>query len=174
MKTVPILLAAIAIGITGFAIPPQPKVLRTETIPLPKPIPITIDELALLGKPEKGFDESQIPEAAKRLNGKRVQLVGQMSGMEDPGPVKSFVLSGFTEHPNFLALGVQTRIRVIMKEGANASSGIRPIEIEGRFGVRPVYVEGTLTYLYAVEDANLRDSECPDGFRISVLPVFKC
>lgn len=177
MKSAPILLALVAICASGFAIPPQPIPNRTETVPLAEPIHITVDQLALPDghdKDFKDFNESLIPEAIKRLNGKRVVIVGQMNWLR-PGPVASFEFNGYSnQKPDPLNPPFQFFIRVTLTSGVTTRMTSDPIEIEGRLVIRPFNHNGKLRLIYAVEDASVEPTERPEGYTIPVMPFLGC
>lgn len=175
MKSAPIVLAFVAICATGFAIPPQSSPSRTKTIPIPEPVRITVDQLAVDIDRGKAFDESQLPEAVKQLIGKRVLIVGRMNMIRPADPVANFVFNGYTnKKPNYLDPGIQFFIPVTMTAGTATPITLDPIEIEGRLVIRPRYHNGILSSLYEVEDASVEPTERPEGSMIPVLPIFGC
>jgi hypothetical protein len=175
MKFAPIMLACVAISAVGFALPPEPIANRTERVPLAEPIPVTVDQLALRNRQGHEFDESLIPDDVKKLNGRRVQIIGRMYVIRAADPVATFVLNGYSQQkPDYLNPGIQFFIPVTLPPGATTPMTLDPIEIEGRLVIRPKYRDGKLTSIYEVEDASVEPTERPEGFSIPVLPIFGC
>lgn len=174
MKQLPILLALLAIGASGFAIPPKDVPHRTQAIPMVEPISVSIDELALPIHTRKAFKESEIPKSISALHGKRVRMIGSMYPTWEETGVKEFVFNGDTKrkfynvNADIALIPVEYYIFVKMREGTTTSYTQRPIEIEGRLIVEPIYVEDELNSLYRIEDATIHSGTRQSGFKQSV------
>ena len=148
------------------------KTLKTE------PFEISIDELALPISSEKEFQESLIPKEIAALNGKRVRMIGQMWRRIGDAPVANFMFNGYSQRDTdpLEEWTVQHFITVSMRKGTKTAATQQAIEIEGRLVIRPIKFSGIVIYLYHVEDAIVRPSERPKGFRLPawIIPIFTC
>ncbi len=184
MKFLPVVFVTLAITATGFAIPHRSFSDGTqERIEAPKPIAISIDDLAVPIKSRSEFQESKIPKKILELNGKRVRLIGQMYFPVIPAvEMKEFVFNGDTEQKTCngftsrSAIPLQHMIKVQMKDGAAIKSTTGTIEVIGRLRVKVERSKNEILFIYKIEDATVRPGEREEGFQPSLLslPIITC
>lgn len=163
MKFAPIVLALVVICVTGFAIPPQPLLNRTEAVP------ISIDDLALPIENPNDFEESFAPPAISNLNGKQLRLIGKIE-LPEPSETCGVVFFGDTRREP----------KEILDEGIFPQRGIRltfnktqgkldqfvgaVVELRGRLVIEPRYGNGILVQVYRIEDATIDFGKQEEGF----------
>lgn len=174
-------ICATSIAVTAKTVPPRQVTGRTQIIPLPEPISLCIDELALIQNRGNEFQESLIPEAIKKLNGKRVRIVGRMHPRISSNPneqVKYFVFNGYSQRDTdpLEEFTVQHFISVSMQNDTKTTYSAKDIEIEGQLIIRPEFNSGELRLLYHIQDAVVRPGERPSGFHQPgwILPFYSC
>jgi hypothetical protein len=188
MKSLPVLVALVAIGATSVAV--TARTVPSGNIPAQElqkslkiePVDISIDDLALPIKSRKEFQESLIQENVLKLNGKRVRMIGQMYMPVVPREVKEFVFNGDTERETgpFLldrsTAPLEQLIKVSLKQETKANSTSAVIQVEGRLSIEVERSNGEIQFLYRIEDATIRPAVREDGFRPSLisLPIYTC
>jgi hypothetical protein len=177
MKYLPTVIGLLAIGMSGFAVPPEPAIDRTEIVPLAEPVPISIDDLALSVHTRKEFKNSHIPKRVWNLDGKRVRLIGIMMPTFEESGIKEFTFNGDTQsnwyswNADSDLIPVQYYIPVKMQEGSTTSWTQKPIEVEGRLIIEAETSDdgSYLIYLYRIEEATVRPGKRQKGFKQSML-----
>ena len=189
MKSLPILVALMAICATSVAVTSPRKVPTFELRDRFKtePFNISVDDLELPIRSRAEFKFSVIPDDVMQLNGKRVRMIGQMYNpviRAAPAPISAFVFSGDTQedgepvyinNPSNAAL--HQLLRVHLKKGTTtdeATTGV--IQVEGRFTIEVERWNGEILFLYKIEEATIRPANREEGFRPSLLslPIYTC
>lgn len=186
MKSLPILVALMAICATSVAVTSPRKVPTFELRDRFKtePFNISVDDLELPIRSRAEFKFSVIPDDVMQLNGKRVRMIGQMFRPLVPREVKEFAFNGDTERetgPALLLLEpykapLEYMIMVSLKDGTTTKSTGGVIQVEGRLSIDAKWSKGEILFLYKIEDATIRPAEREDGFNPSLitLPVYTC
>lgn len=96
----------------------------------------TFDDIKFGIEPDAPYDESMLTDAIRRLNGQRIRLRGYILPTAQSRGIKQFVLVRDNQECCFgPGAALYDCVLVEMQEGATAEFSIRPVAVEGRFGI---------------------------------------
>ena len=180
MKSLPTLLALLAICATSVAVTaktvPGPKISRSDLRNKLRitPTPISIDDLEPGVKIGERIERLPDLKAISKLNGKQVQMIGQIYPWYENGQPVKLYFSGDSCHGPYLFPKTPEDaplllIPITFRERTTVIFRPAPVEIEGRLIIEPRWNEGVLTHTYRIEDATIRPAEHDEGFGPSLM-----
>lgn len=137
-------------------------------------INVELDDLELKIDRKSTFALKDVPTEIRRLHGRRVRLHGYMYPSFKEFGLTKFLFNSETRKKSFLLttelerVPVHFLIPVSLRAGTTTDYSQKPIAVEGRFVIRAEMSEGTLIFVYRIDDATVVGTKPRPGYHSSL------